>query len=101
MTETISGSKTKILSPSAATDEAAEEDAEHTAEVIVQRESDLIMPPEEQLTAPPTSPDASDSEVEKVTQLPVSPWLVVARNRRFCLTIKTRNFLLRCLDVRF
>ena len=40
------------------------------------------MPPEEQLTAPPTAPDTLENFAEQATQVPVSSWLVVARNRR-------------------
>ncbi|GET38936.1 hypothetical protein [Microseira wollei] len=44
--------------------------------------SDLVVPPEEQLTAPPTAPDTLENFAEQATQLPVSSWLVVAKNRR-------------------
>jgi len=48
-------------------------------------EEESLVPPEEQLTTPPTplaAELASDSEAEKATIATVSPWLVVALNRR-------------------
>lgn len=44
--------------------------------------SDLVVPPEEQLTAPSAALGTLDNFAEQATQLPVSSWLVVARNRR-------------------
>ncbi len=44
--------------------------------------SQLVIPPEESLTAPPTPPSAKDNPAEIIAQLPESPWLVVAKNRR-------------------
>ena len=44
--------------------------------------SELVIPPEESLTAPPTPPSAKENAAEFIAQLPESPWLVVAKNRR-------------------
>ncbi len=44
--------------------------------------SELVIPPEEALTAPPTHPPAKENPAELTAQLPESPWLVVAKNRR-------------------
>ncbi len=44
--------------------------------------SELVIPPEESLTAPPTPPSAKENAAEITAQLPESPWLVVAKNRR-------------------
>ena len=44
--------------------------------------SELVIPPEESLTAPPTPPFAKEIPAELTAQLPESPWLVVAKNRR-------------------
>ena len=43
-------------------------------------ELDLVVPPEEQLTAPPIPSNSSNSEAEQLA--PVTSWLVVALNRR-------------------
>lgn len=42
----------------------------------------LVVPPEEQLAAPPIPADVPENVTEQVTEVPVSPWLVVAKNRR-------------------
>ena len=44
--------------------------------------SDLIAPPEEVITAPPRVLSAAENEAEQEQIIPVSPWLVVALNRR-------------------
>jgi hypothetical protein len=44
--------------------------------------SELVIPPEESLTAPPAPPSAKENPAELIAQLPESPWLVVAKNRR-------------------
>jgi hypothetical protein len=45
--------------------------------------SELVIPPEESLSAPPTPPsEEKENPAEIIAQLPESPWLVVAKNRR-------------------
>lgn len=44
--------------------------------------SENVVPPEEELTAPPSSRFVEENEAEPVTELSASPWLVVAKNRR-------------------
>ena len=45
--------------------------------------SELVEPPEEPLTATRTPPsEEKRNETESIAQIPVSPWLVVAKNRR-------------------
>lgn len=44
--------------------------------------SGLLVPPEEELTAPPTPADTQKNLTEQATEVFVSPWLVVAKNRR-------------------
>lgn len=44
--------------------------------------SGLVVPPEEQIIVPPTLADAEENFAPQATQVPVSPWLVVAKNRR-------------------
>ncbi|MEG3863922.1 hypothetical protein [Microcoleus sp. herbarium12] len=45
--------------------------------------SELIIPPEESLTAPPTPPsEEKENPAEIIAQLSESSWLVVAKNRR-------------------
>lgn len=45
--------------------------------------SELVIPPEEALTVPPTPLSANkENAAEVIAQLPESPWLVVAKNRR-------------------
>ena len=44
--------------------------------------SELVEPPEEPLTPPRTKPSAKENEVKLIAQVPASPWLVVAKNRR-------------------
>ncbi|MEG4942372.1 hypothetical protein [Microcoleus sp. F4-D5] len=63
--------------PSPATLEA---EAEITAPAPVL--SELVEPPEEPLTAPRTKPSAKENEIKLIAQVPASPWLVVAKNRR-------------------
>lgn len=43
-------------------------------------ELNIVVPPEEQLTPPPTPSNSSNSEAEQLA--PVTPWIVVALNRR-------------------
>lgn len=44
--------------------------------------SELVIPPEEALTAPRTSLSTKENAAEIIAQLPEPPWLVVAKNRR-------------------
>jgi hypothetical protein len=45
--------------------------------------SELVIPPEESLSAPPTPPsEEKENPAEIIAQLPELPWLVVAKNRR-------------------
>jgi hypothetical protein len=45
--------------------------------------SELVIPPEESLTAPPTPPsEEKENPAEIIAQLSESSWLVVAKNRR-------------------
>jgi hypothetical protein len=44
--------------------------------------SELLEPPEEPLTPPRTKQSAKESEAKSIAQVPASPWLVVAKNRR-------------------
>jgi len=44
--------------------------------------SELVIPPEEALTAPRTPLSTKENTTDVILQLPESPWLVVAKNRR-------------------
>jgi len=43
--------------------------------------SELVIPPEEALTAPPTPVSTKENAAEIIAQLPEFPWLVAAKNR--------------------
>lgn len=45
-------------------------------------DSEAVVPPEEELTAPSTPLSAEENETGQATQEPAPPWLVVAKNRR-------------------
>jgi hypothetical protein len=43
-------------------------------------DSEKVVPPEEELTAPRTLPSTEDNEAEPATPVPAFHWLVVAKN---------------------
>lgn len=45
-------------------------------------DSEKVVPPEEELTAPPTLPSTKENEAEPATPVLASHWLVVAKNQR-------------------
>lgn len=47
-----------------------------------QLSSESLVPPEEQLTAPPTPADTPETVTQPATEVSASLWLVVAKNRR-------------------
>jgi len=56
---------------------------ELTAPPIVQSaDSEDVVPPEKKLTAPPAVLSTEENEAEQAIQVPVSHWLVVAKNQR-------------------
>lgn len=56
---------------------------ELTASPILQSaDSEDVVPPEKKLTTPPALLSTEENEAEQATQVPVSHWLVVAKNQR-------------------
>jgi hypothetical protein len=47
-----------------------------------QLSSESLVPPEEQLIAPPTPADTPETVTQPATEVSASLWLVVAKNRR-------------------